>query len=511
MDCDTTGIEPDFALVKYKKLSGGGYFKIVNNTVPIALKNLGYSPEEVEAIVNYAKGYQTFVGAPGINHETLKAKGFNDADLAKLEAEAPMAFEIGFVFNKYSLGEETLQRIGFTPEQYDNPRFNMLEALGFTRDEIRACNDYVTGTMTIEGAPHLKDEHYDVFDCANKCGNIGQRYIHPFAHIRMMSAAQPFISGAISKTINLPNEANEQDIKDCYELSWQLGLKANALYRDGCKLSQPLSNKSETSESEDKEKAEASSDAAPAAETKVIRYAEELTPEIVLEAAKRILNESPDTKFKRQLSNIVEKKRLPNKRKGFTQKGKVGGQTIFVRTGDYDDGTLGEIFIDMHKEGASFRSLMNCFSIAISVGLQYGVPLEEFVDKFAFTRFEPSGMVEGHPNIKNSTSIVDYIFRLLGYEYLGREDLVQVKPSAYTSNDAAEAPVVSEFVPMFTPEPMPTESAAMQETGGGVKNMQDHLREVQSDAPACNVCGHITVRSGTCYKCLNCGNSLGCS
>jgi ribonucleoside-diphosphate reductase alpha chain len=365
--------------------------------------------------------------------------------------------------------------------------------------------------MTIEGAPHLKDEHYDVFDCANKCGNIGQRYIHPFAHIRMMSAAQPFISGAISKTINLPNEANEQDIKDCYELSWQLGLKANALYRDGCKLSQPLSNKSETSESEDKEKAEASSDAAPAAETKVIRYAEELTPEIVLEAAKRILNESPDTKFKRQLSNIVEKKRLPNKRKGFTQKGKVGGQTIFVRTGDYDDGTLGEIFIDMHKEGASFRSLMNCFSIAISVGLQYGVPLEEFVDKFAFTRFEPSGMVEGHPNIKNSTSIVDYIFRLLGYEYLGREDLVQVKPSAYTSNDAAEAPVVSEFVPMFTPEPMPTESAAMLETGGGVKNMQDHLREVQSDAPACNVCGHITVRSGTCYKCLNCGNSLGCS
>ena len=511
MDCDTTGIEPDFALVKYKKLSGGGYFKIVNNTVPIALKNLGYSPEEVDAIVNYAKGYQTFVGAPGINHETLKARGFNDTDLAKLEAEAPMAFEIGFVFNKYSLGEETLQRIGFTPEQYDNPRFNMLEALGFTRDEIRACNDFVTGTMTIEGAPHLKDEHYDVFDCANKCGNIGQRYIHPFAHIRMMSAAQPFISGAISKTINLPNEANEQDIKDCYELSWQLGLKANALYRDGCKLSQPLSNKSETSESEDKEKAEASSDAAPAAETKVIRYAEELTPEIVLEAAKRILNESPDTKFKRQLSNIVEKKRLPNKRKGFTQKGKVGGQTIFVRTGDYDDGTLGEIFIDMHKEGASFRSLMNCFSIAISVGLQYGVPLEEFVDKFAFTRFEPSGMVEGHPNIKNSTSIVDYIFRLLGYEYLGREDLVQVKPSAYTSNDAAEAPVVSEFVPMFTPEPMPTESAAMLETGGGVKNMQDHLREVQSDAPACNVCGHITVRSGTCYKCLNCGNSLGCS
>ncbi|MBL7811950.1 MAG: vitamin B12-dependent ribonucleotide reductase [Bacteroidetes bacterium] len=510
MDCDTTGIEPDFALVKYKKLSGGGYFKIVNNTVPVALKNLGYTPEEVDEIVNYAKGHQTFAGAPHINHESLRAKGFNEADLEKLESEAPMAFEIGFVFNKYTLGEECLQRIGFTAEQYNDPRFNMLEALGFSKAEINEANVFVAGTMTIEGAPHLKEEHYPVFDCANKCGNIGVRYIHPFAHIRMMAAAQPFISGAISKTINLPNEATVDDIKACYELSWKLGLKANALYRDGCKLSQPLSNKSETAEAD--EKAEAKSDAVAGTEGKVIRFAEELTPEIVLEAAKRILNESPDTKFKRQLSNIVEKKRLPNKRKGFTQKGKVGGQTIFVRTGEYDDGTLGEIFIDMHKEGASFRSLVNCFSIAVSVGLQYGVPLEEFVDKFAFTRFEPSGMVEGHPNIKNSTSIVDYIFRLLGFEYLNREDLVQVKPSEFTSPDAQEAPVVSEFIPVFNnPVPVIESKEAMLETGGGVKNMQDHLREVQSDAPACNVCGHITVRSGTCYKCLNCGNSLGCS
>ena len=510
MDCDTTGIEPDFALVKYKKLSGGGYFKIVNHTVPIALKNLGYSPEEVDAIVNYAKGHQTFAGAPFINHETLLAKGFTDADLEKLEAEAPMAFEIGFVFNKYSLGEETLQRLGIPAEKYNDARFNMLEELGFTREEVRACNDFVTGTMTIEGAPFLKEEHYPVFDCANKCGNIGQRYIHPFAHIRMMASAQPFISGAISKTINLPNEANVNDIKDCYELSWKLGLKANALYRDGCKLSQPLSNKSESAEAE--EKAEAKSDSTKVGEGQVISFAEELTPEIVLEAAKRILNESPDTRFKRQLSNIVEKKRLPNKRKGFTQKGKVGGQTVFVRTGEYDDGTLGEIFIDMHKEGASFRSLMNCFSIAISVGLQYGVPLEEFVDKFAFTRFEPSGMVEGHPNIKNSTSIVDYIFRLLGFEYLQREELVQIKPSEYKTGDVQESPVVSEFIPVYNnPLPVVSETGAMLETGSGVKNMQDHLREVQSDAPVCNTCGHITVRSGTCYKCLNCGNSLGCS
>jgi ribonucleoside-diphosphate reductase alpha chain len=509
MDCDTTGIEPDFALVKYKKLSGGGYFKIVNHTVPAALKTLGYPQDQIDAIVNYAKGHQTFAGAPGINHDALRAKGFTDTDIEKIESEAPMAFEIGFIFNKYTLGEECLQRLGITPEQYNSPRFNMLDTLGFSREDVKLANDFVAGTMTIEGAPFLKEEDYPVFDCANKCGNIGVRYIHPFAHIRMMAAAQPFISGAISKTINLPNEATEDDIKACYELSWKLGLKANALYRDGCKLSQPLSNKSETAETE---KAEAKTDTTATGEHKVIRFAEELTPEIVLEAAKRILNESPDTKFKRQLSNIVEKKRLPNKRKGFTQKAKVGGQTIFVRTGDYDDGTLGEIFIDMHKEGASFRSLVNCFSIAVSVGLQYGVPLEEFVDKFAFTRFEPSGMVEGHPNIKNSTSIVDYIFRLLGFEYLQREDLVQIKPAEHNHVDTQEPPVVSEFMPLYNnPVPVITGETIKLEQGNGIKTMQDHLREVQSDAPACNVCGHITVRSGTCYKCLNCGNSLGCS
>jgi len=438
--------------------------------------------------------------------------GFNDADLAKLESEAPMAFEIGFVFNQYSLGEETLQRLGFDSAQYNNPRFNMLQALGFTKEQIAECNDFVAGTMTIEGAPHLKEEHYSVFDCANKCGNKGVRFIHANAHIRMMAAAQPFISGAISKTINLPNEATVDEIKECYHLSWTLGLKANALYRDGCKLSQPLSNKSETSEDSSEEKASATTDSAAAPKVASVG---ELTPEMVLEAAKRILSESPDTKFKRQLSNIVEKKRLPNRRNGFTQKGRVGGQTIFVRTGEYDDGTLGEIFIDMHKEGASFRSLMNCFSIAVSVGLQYGVPLEEFVDKFAFTRFEPSGMVEGHPNVKNATSIVDYIFRLLGFEYLRREDLVQVKPSDLRAPEAVEAPVVSEFRPVFNPEPAPAvaavPSAVSSEPLASKKDMQDHMREIQSDAPACNVCGHITVRSGTCYKCLNCGNSLGCS
>jgi ribonucleoside-diphosphate reductase alpha chain len=515
MDCDTTGIEPDFALVKYKKLSGGGYFKIINQSIPQALVNLGYTSEQVHEIVNYAKGHATFQTAPHINHESLKMKGFNDEDLERLEAAAPSAFEISFCFNQFTLGEDCMKRCGFTPEQYNNPMFNMLGAMGFSRDQIEVCNIYVGGTMTIEGAPHLETEHYAVFDCANKCGEIGTRYIHAHAHIRMMAAAQPFISGAISKTINLPNEASVDDIKNCYEMSWRLGLKANALYRDGCKLSQPLSNKSET-KSEDKAEA-ANEPAQTAAAERPLRnlIPEELTPEIVLEAAKRILNESPDTKFKRQLSNIVERKKLPNKRKGFTQKGKVGGQTIFVRTGEYSDGTLGEIFVDMHKEGASFRSLMNCFAIAVSIGLQYGVPLEEFVNKFAFTRFEPSGMVEGHPNVKNATSIVDYIFRLLGFEYLQREDLVQVKPQDVieTSHEQMNAipetlgSIEPESVIHYEPQPM-SETTAYQPR---VKDMQDHMREMQSDAPACNVCGHITVRSGTCYKCLNCGNSLGCS
>jgi ribonucleoside-diphosphate reductase alpha chain len=515
MDCDTTGIEPDFALVKYKKLSGGGYFKIINQSIPQALVNLGYTSEQVHEIVNYAKGHATFQTAPHINHESLKMKGFNDEDLERLEAAAPSAFEISFCFNQFTLGEDCMKRCGFTPEQYNNPMFNMLGAMGFSRDQIEVCNIYVGGTMTIEGAPHLETEHYAVFDCANKCGEIGTRYIHAHAHIRMMAAAQPFISGAISKTINLPNEASVDDIKNCYEMSWRLGLKANALYRDGCKLSQPLSNKSET-KSEDKAEA-ANEPAQTAAAERPLRnlIPEELTPEIVLEAAKRILNESPDTKFKRQLSNIVERKKLPNKRKGFTQKGKVGGQTIFVRTGEYSDGTLGEIFVDMHKEGASFRSLMNCFAIAVSIGLQYGVPLEEFVNKFAFTRFEPSGMVEGHPNVKNATSIVDYIFRLLGFEYLQREDLVQVKPQDVieTSHEQMNAipetlgSIEPESVIQYEPQPM-SETTAYQPR---VKDMQDHMREMQSDAPACNVCGHITVRSGTCYKCLNCGNSLGCS
>jgi ribonucleoside-diphosphate reductase alpha chain len=530
MDCDTTGVEPDFALVKFKKLSGGGYFKIVNECVPVALKNLGYADNEIDTIVKYAKGNATLYGCPGVNPDSLMKKGFNESDLAKIEAQLPSAFDITFAFNVWSLGEETLQRLGFTPDQYRDPKFNLLRELGYSREEIDNANEFVCGTMTVEGAPYLKDEHLPVFDCANKCGTKGVRYIHPHGHIRMMAFVQPFISGAISKTINLPNEATVEDIKNCYELSWKLGLKANALYRDGCKMSQPLSNKKDEEKEETKtDKATAVAQEAPAQQADVFS---KLTPEQVLEAARILMQESTDTQFKSALARIVERKKLPSKRRGFTQKAKIGGQTVFVRTGEYDDHTLGEIFVDMHKEGAAFRSLMNCFAISVSIGLQYGVPLEEFTNKFTFTRFEPSGMVD-HPNIKNASSVVDYIFRLLAFEYLGRTDLVHVTPSELSMREKSSFDLTTEisdeaddntYTPIIkhpemkeTPKPTNTNGETKKEgmklkmVSNSLDSTQKAYESMMGDAPACSVCGHITLRSGTCYKCMNCGNSMGCS
>ena len=525
MDCDTTGVEPDFALVKFKKLSGGGYFKIINQSIPTALRNLKYKPNEIKAIVDYAKGAGSFAGAPYINHQSLSEKGFIAEEMKKLDNAVASSFDIAFVFNVYTLGEECLQRLGFTPEQYFNMEFSLLHELGFTDEQIEAANDYVCGTMTVEGAPYLKAEHLPIFDCANKCGKKGERYIHPHGHIRMMAATQPFISGAISKTINLPNEAVVAEIEDAYKLSWELGLKACALYRDGSKLSQPLSNKSDK-----KKKADAVADeaaAAPVAASQVIDL-NELTIDELLEEVSKRMQASPDTTLKRQLSRIIERKTLPAKRRGFTQKAKVGGQAIFLRTGEYNDATLGEIFIDLAKEGSTLRSLMNCFAIAVSVGLQYGVPLEEFVDKFVFTRFEPAGMVD-HPNIKSATSLIDYIFRVLGYEYLGRTDLVHVLDTPGNTgeedeeDEQAARPALSNVHVTFLTggtasnnnpaagAGKPVKQPALAKQSSGESSTQDYMRSMQSDAPACNTCGHITVRSGTCYKCLNCGNSMGCS
>ena len=528
MDCDTTGVEPDFALVKFKKLSGGGYFKIINQSVPIALKHLGYNAKEADSIVKYAVGTASFAGAPFINHQTLSEKGFIADEIKRLDAAVASAFEIGFVFNKYTLGEECLQRLGFTPDQYNDFEWSLLEALGFSDEQIDAANDYVCGTGMLEAAPYLQEEHLPVFDCANKCGKKGERYIHANGHIRMMGATQPFISGAISKTINLPNEATVDEIASAYMLSWQLGLKANALYRDGSKLSQPLSNKSDKKKKSD----DSQQTAVDSKETVVsgplsvdsnIVDLSKLTVEELFEEVQKRVQASPDTKLKRKLATIVERRSLPAKRRGFTQKAKINGQAIFLRTGEYSDGTLGEIFIDMAKEGATMRSMSNCFAIAISIGLQYGVPLEEYVEKFVFTKFDPAGFVE-HPNIKSTTSIVDFIFRTLGYEYLGRTDLVHVldKPEVLnTGNDDwdeipsgleyAKEPELSSVRVVGQVSNVQPAKALKIKAESNMDAMSAANKGMQSDAPACNTCGHITVRSGTCYKCLNCGNSLGCS
>ena len=524
MDCDTIGVESDFALVKFKKLSGGGYFKIINQSVPAALSNLGYDEKEVDAIIKYAVGSGTFAGAPHINHQTLSEKGFIAEEIKKLDKSVAAAFEVGFVFNVYNLGEECLQRLGFKAEDYFNFEWNLLEALGFTEEQIEAANDYVCGTMTVEGAPYLKEEHLAVFDCANKCGKKGERYIHAHGHIRMMAAAQPFISGAISKTINLPHEAEVEEIADSYLLSWQLGLKACALYRDGSKLSQPLSNKSDKKKKADdgeqitdESKTTSINEQLSAANESAIVDMGKLTIQELLEEVQKRVQASPDTQLKRQLAKIVERRALPAKRRGFTQKAKINGQALFLRTGEYGDGTVGEIFIDMAKEGATMRSMLNCFAIAVSIGLQYGVPLEEYVEKFVFTKFDPAGFVE-HPNIKSTTSIVDFIFRVLGYEYLNRTDLVHVldKPEVMnTGNDDWDEPVKQPELSSVRVVAATAQSIKAQKQTVKAESAMDAVnaaaKSMQSDAPACSTCGHITVRSGTCYKCLNCGQSMGCS
>src|SRR6202011_1441167 len=410
MDCDTTGIEPDFALVKFKKLAGGGYFKIINRAVPEALRVLGYSPAEIAEIEAYAVGHGGLANAPAINHTTLTAKGFTPEAIAKVEKALPTAFDIKFAFNKWTLGEEFCrEQLRIAPEDLVSPTFDLLAHLGFGKREIEAANIHVCGAMTVEGAPHLKAEHYPVFDCANPCGRTGKRYLSVESHIRMMAAAQPFVSGAISKTINMPNEASVEDCKAAYLLSWKLALKANALYRDGSKLSQPLQSQLIADEEDDEE-------VETFVEKPAVARGTALAEKVVEKVVERIVV-------------MRERERMPDRRKGYTQKAVVGGHKVYLRTGEYDDGRIGEIFIDMHKEGAALRSFINNFAIAVSLGLQYGVPLEEYVDAFTFTRFEPAGPVQGNDSIKYATSILDYVFRELAVSYMGRFDLAHVDPS----------------------------------------------------------------------------------
>jgi ribonucleoside-diphosphate reductase alpha chain len=482
MDCDTTGIEPDFAMVKFKKLAGGGYFKIVNQSVPLALKKLGYSERQIDEIVKYVKGTGTLEGCPSINKASLIAKGFTEEKIAAIEANLQNAFELKFAFNKWILGEEFCKSLGFTESQLNNPDFDMLKALGFSQEEIDKANDYICGTMTIEGAPHLKEEHYPVFDCASKCGKNGKRFIHPMGHIKMLAAAQPFISGAISKTINMPNNTTIEEIKDAYLQSWQLMVKANALYRDGSKLSQPLN----TIASED---------------------------EIAWLGEEEDVDETIGPSMVQQKISIkLQKRALPSKRRGFVQEATVGGHKVFIKTGEYPDGTLGEIFIDMYKEGASYRALMNCFAVAVSKALQYGVPLEELVDSFVFTRFEPSGPVKGHEAIKNATSIIDYIFRVLGYEYLGRTDFVHIKPI-----NGIEEHIEGEQKKIVPPEleakkETPKTMEELDKMGKEEEIKTKLARNKGYTGDSCASCGSMRVkRNGACTVCEDCGATSGCS
>jgi ribonucleoside-diphosphate reductase alpha chain len=515
MDCDTTGIEPDFALIKFKKLAGGGYFKIINASIPPALARLGYTPAQIEEIVRYCRGCGTLSGCPHINVASLKAKGFPDDVIQRIESQLPSVFELAFAFNRWTIGDDVLTGpMGFSQQQIDAPYFDVLTALGFTREQMNEASAYVCGTMTVEGAPHLRPEHLPVFDCANRCGKTGQRFLSPESHIRMMAAGQPFVSGAISKTINMPHNATVEDVKRAYLLSWQLMLKANALYRDGSKLSQPLNSVADAPDLDAEAEAlaahadEAKADAVKAAEKVVYRY-------------------------------IRERRRLPDRRAGYTQKARIGNHKLYLRTGEYEDGTLGEIFLDMHKEGAAFRSMTHCFAIAISLALQHGVPLEEFVDAFQFTRFEPNGIVLGNPHIKMTTSIIDYIFRELAITYLGRYDLAQVSPDDLRGDAIHHEPDYEEEPPSEPTPRMPrafetprtghlhpsTDASAngASPTAGAngqvaanihaataEKVRQARLKGYEGDP--CSECGQLTlVRSGTCCKCDTCGATSGCS
>ncbi len=507
MDCDTTGIEPDFSIVKYKKLAGGGYFKIVNASVERALKRLGYSAGQIAEIIAYVVGTNTFLTAPVVNREYLKGKGFSADDIQRVEAALPGAFTIEMAFAPHVLGADLVKRLG-VEEDSKTPGFSLLAKWGLSRAEIDTLSDHVLGRSTTEGAAHLRPEHYPVFDCANRCGKHGTRYIAPIAHVKMMAATQPFLSGAISKTVNLPNEATVDEIANIYQEGWKLGLKAVALYRDGCKASQPLSSsgdKKEDKKAEAKEpvKVEVKEVVKSAATTTTLPVA---TGSEAASDFGPLFAKAPTLGPQR---NSV-RYRLPKKRRGFTQEARIAGHKVFLRTGEYEDGQLGEIFIDMHKEGAAFRSLMNSFAIAVSMGLQHGVSLAEYVDQFSFTRFEPQGPVEGHPNIKFSTSIIDYVFRVLGVEYLQRYDLAHVRPDEV--NNDAQQQLPGESSQSTIPTPAHGSAIASMELSARNQSALDRqLGKMMGDAPFCDNCGHITVRNGACYRCLNCGSSMGCS
>ncbi|MCA1917822.1 MAG: vitamin B12-dependent ribonucleotide reductase [Flavobacterium piscis] len=517
MDCDTTGIEPDFAVVKFKKLAGGGYFKIVNQSVQKALRKLGYTETQISEIEKYAKGNGTLLGCPHINRETLKEKGFTDEKINQIDAQLPNVFDIRFAFNKWSLGEDFLKSIGISEHAMSLPNFSLLKELGFTEKQIEEANDYVCGTMMLEGAPHLKEEHLPIFDTASKCGKNGKRFIPYIAHVKIMAAAQPFISGAISKTVNMPEEATVSEIGGVYQQAWKLMLKAIAIYRDTSKLSQPLNTKLD----------------------------DKLVEEVTLDDNKfdddshpsEVITNKPE--FRKPI-----RQKLPPKRHGNIREATINTHKVYLRTGEYEDGTLGEIFIDMYKEGAAFRGLLNSFAILTSKALQYGIPIEELVDTFVFTRFDPSGVVQGHERIKTTTSVLDFIFRSLAIDYLGRDDLAHVPPTiddekpiqieksnlrTTTTNIKQEktkieiediegnGQILTEFekqqeIEIITELKEKAENLSNEKKNKTITFEKEDAVSMGYTGEQCEVCGSVRVRkNGTCSVCEDCGHTTGCS
>src|SRR5882762_4228201 len=504
MDCDTTGVEPDFALIKFKKLAGGGSFKIVNQSVPRALKKLGYSAAQVQAIVDSVRGTATLKGVAEFSPAELESRGLLPAEIAKVEKSLESVFDLRAAFAPHVIGPAALQRLGL---EAGSKGKQVLAKLGYTDEQIDAATLVVCGRQTVEGAPFLQPEHYPVFDCANRCGPLGTRYIEPMGHVRMMAAVQPFLSGAISKTINLPQDATVEEVEKIHWESWRIGLKAIALYRDGSKLSQPLSAGDQAPKLP-----------LPKDAKEMAQALQKLIPDLGKDRAQRMAEVAFEAKAAAAPAQLAAsvRRRLPPKRHGITQEAKVGGNKVFLRTGEYNDGELGEIFIDMHKEGAALRSVMNCFAMLVSIALQYGVPLEVLVEQFVFTRFEPQGPVQGHDRVKFATSVIDYVFRALGVEYLKRDDLAHVTPE-----EAAETPKSAQTADPLVPAPhaaSPANAAKAAQRSNppdparaAARAQDELLGKLSGDAPFCDTCGHITVRNGTCYKCLNCGNSMGCS
>lgn len=473
MDCDTTGVEPDYSLVKWKKLAGGGYVKMVNRNLPLVLERLGYDSTQCEQLMRWVIGRRS-LDDTRLDPQHLRGMGFAEEEIQEAEASVRQQGELN----------------SFTP--HINPA--SLRERGLKEAELVAAQREIGGWESFEGAPGFRSEHLPIFDCANRCGPQGQRFLKPLAHVRMVAAVQPFISGAISKTINMPESTTVEEIEQLYTEAWRMGLKAVALYRDNSKGSQPLRTQLDSSASA------------------AISAAGDVATTAVTETLAAL-----------KTNAWRERRELPARRRGVTLEASVGGHKIFLRTGEYENGELGEIFIDMYKEGAAYRSMMNSFAQAVSAGLQHGVPLEKYVKMFTFTRFEPHGMTD-HPNLRTCTSILDFIFRILAMDYLGRMDFIHVPPQVTLNEDQLELPSSTDspvadmpgqaqnlrHPPSASATALPTfPPSAPQRFNASV--LDTHLAEMMGDAPACDQCGHLTVRNGACYRCLNCGNSIGCS